>query len=93
MFASGLSVSHAYAHVFDFGGEVSVGGMDVRPGELIHGDRNGAQTIPQEIAAKIPQVAEIVIGRRKQLIALCRSADFSTEKLRRAIQETEDFTK
>jgi 4-hydroxy-4-methyl-2-oxoglutarate aldolase len=93
MFASGQAVSHAYAHVVDFGGKVSVGGLEVRPGELIHGDRHGVQTIPLEIAAKVPRVAQAVMKRRQQLIGLCHSADFSIERLRTAIQETEDSSK
>jgi 4-hydroxy-4-methyl-2-oxoglutarate aldolase len=92
MFASSLAVSHAYAHVVDFGGKVSVGGLEVRPGDLIHGDGHGVQTIPLEVAAKVPRVAQAVMKRRQQLIDLCRSADFSIEKLRTAIQETEDIS-
>ncbi len=93
MFASGLAVSHAYAHVFDFGGKVSVGGLEVRPSDLVHGDLNGVQTVPLEIAAKIPHAAQAILKRRKQLIGLCHSANFSIAKLRTAIQETEDFAK
>jgi len=93
VFASGVAVSHAYAHVFDFGGKVSVGGLEVRPGDLIHGDRHGVQTIPLEIAAAVPQMAQAVMKRRQQLIGLCQSGDFSVERLRTAIQETEDFAK
>jgi 4-hydroxy-4-methyl-2-oxoglutarate aldolase len=93
MFASGLAVSHAYAHVFDFGGKASVCGLEVRPGDLIHGDRHGVQTVPLEIAAKIPQAAQAIMKRRQQLIGLCHSANFSIEKLRTAIQETEDSSK
>ena len=36
---------------------VEVGHMEVRPGDLLHGDRHGVQTIPLEIAPKIPAVA------------------------------------
>lgn len=93
MFASGLAVSHAYAHVFDFGGQVSVCGLKVRPGDLIHGDRDGVQTVPLEIAAKVPQAAQAIMKRRQQLISLCHSANFSIAKLRTAIQETKDFAK
>jgi regulator of RNase E activity RraA len=45
MFAGNLSVSHAFAHVFDFGGPVKLGSMLVRPGDLMHGDRHGVQTV------------------------------------------------
>lgn len=93
MFASGPAVSHAYAHVFDFGGKVSVGGLEVRPGDLIHGDRHGVQTIPLEIAAEIPHVAQKIMKRRQELIDVCDCADFTVEKLRKAIQETEDSSK
>lgn len=89
MFAGNISVSHAYAHIFDFGGPVKVGGLIIRPGDLVHGDRNGVQTIPLEIAAEVPRVARGIMQRRQKLIALCRSADVSLDVLRTAIQEPE----
>lgn len=88
MFAGNVSVSHAYAHLFDFGNEVKVGGLKVKPGDLIHGDLHGVQTVPLEIAAKVPDVARGVRQRRNQLLALRRSADFSLERLRETIHET-----
>ena len=89
MFAGGVSVSHAYAHIFDFGGKVEVGGLKVRPGDLIHGDRHGVQTIPLEIADKIPAAAHHIMHRREHLIGLCRATDFSIDKLREAIRGPE----
>ena len=47
MFAGNAVVSHAYAHIFDFGGPVRVGGLEVRRGDLIHADFHGVQTIPR----------------------------------------------
>jgi 4-hydroxy-4-methyl-2-oxoglutarate aldolase len=93
MFASGQSVSHAYAHVFDFGGAVSIGGLEIRPGDLVHGDRHGVQTIPLEIADKIPDVAQDILKRRQRVVGLCRSTEFSLETIRKAIHEAEDFSK
>lgn len=93
MFASNVAVSHGYAHVFDFGGTVSVGGLSVRPGDLIHGDRHGVQTIPLEIVDRVPDMAHEILKRRQQLIALCHSSDFSLNELRKAIKEAEDLTK
>ncbi|MEX1195081.1 MAG: RraA family protein [Dehalococcoidia bacterium] len=37
-FSSCLLVSHAYLHVVEAGTPVSVGGLTVRPGDLLHGD-------------------------------------------------------
>jgi regulator of RNase E activity RraA len=82
MFAGNLSVSHAFAHVFDFGRPVRVGQMAVRPGELVHGDRHGAQTIPIEIAQKIPSVAQRMNGEEREIIEFCQSGAFTLEKLR-----------
>ena len=87
IFAGSVSVSHAYAHIFDFGGPVIVGGLKIEPGDLIQGDQHGVQTIPLEIAEKIPAAAQEILKRRHRLVDLCRSGDFSTEKLRTAIKE------
>jgi 4-hydroxy-4-methyl-2-oxoglutarate aldolase len=89
LFAGNVSVSHAYAHIFDFGGPVKVGGLIVRPGDLIHGDRNGVQTIPSEIASQVPGMAGKIMRRRQRLIGLCRSENFSIDALREAIEEPE----
>jgi 4-hydroxy-4-methyl-2-oxoglutarate aldolase len=82
MFARNLSVSHAFAHVFDFGGPVQVGNVHVRPGDLLHGDRHGVQTVPIEIAQKIPAVARRMNGEERELIEFCQSGAFALEKLR-----------
>lgn len=86
LFAGNVAVSHAYAHVFDFGGTVEVGGLKVSPGDLVHADLHGVQTIPFEIAAKIPNAVEEIHKRRQYFIGLCRSADFSLESLRGAME-------
>lgn len=88
MFAGNVSVSHAYSHIFDFGGRVEVGGLQVHPGDLVHGDCHGVQTIPLEIADKVPAAAREIRQRRHQLVGLRRSADFTLEKLRQVIRDT-----
>ena len=92
MFARGVSLSHAFAHVVDFGGKVTIAGLEVEPGELIHADRHGVQTIPLEIAAEVPRVAEAVMERRKRFLDLC-SGNSPMEKLREAVEENEGYKK
>jgi 4-hydroxy-4-methyl-2-oxoglutarate aldolase len=82
MFAGNLSVSHAFAHLFDFGGPVEVGHMHVRPGDLVHGDRHGIQTVPIDIAKRIPAVAQRMNGEEREIIEFCQSGAFTLEKLR-----------
>lgn len=89
VFAGNVSVSHAYAHVFEFGGAVKLGGLQVKPGDLIHGDLHGVQTVPFEIAGKVPAVAKEILQSRARIVALCRASDFSLEQLRQAVKTIE----
>ena len=87
MFAGNLSVSHSYAHIFDFGGPVLVGGLEVRPGDLLHGDVHGVQKIPLDIVDKIPAAAQQILQRRARIVSECRPAGLSVEGLRKAVAE------
>jgi len=82
-FAAGVCVSHAYVHLVDFGTPVNVGGMMVRPGDLLHADKHGVLVVPKEIADRIPGAAAQVAEREQRLIAHCKSPDFAIEGLER----------
>ena len=84
-FAGSVTVSHAYVHIVEMGKPVDVGGLTVRSGDLLHGDVHGVQSIPLDIAAKVPPVAAEIAAKEQALIALCRSPEFSLEKLRAAV--------
>ena len=88
-FATGVAVSHAYVHIVGFGQPVEIGGLNIQSGDLLHGDAHGVQSIPFDIAAEIPRVAARVAAREKAIIALCRSPEFSLEKLRDAVKEAQ----
>lgn len=88
LFARGVSPSHAYAHIVDFGGVVEVGGLRVHPGDLLHGDQHGVVSVPAVIAGEIPGVAAELLTQERELIELCRSPHFSMEKLRQQIERT-----
>jgi regulator of RNase E activity RraA len=87
LFAGNISVSHAYAHVFDFGGAVNVARMNIQPGDLLHADRHGVLSVPVEIADRIPPVAAELADRRHRIVDLCRRADFSIERLQEFFQK------
>jgi len=87
LFAGNVAVSHAYAHIFDFGAVVTVGGLEVKPGVVLHGDRHGLLTVPRETIREIPTVAEKLRLTERKIIDLCRSEDFSIEQLRKVTQE------
>jgi 4-hydroxy-4-methyl-2-oxoglutarate aldolase len=81
LFSGSIAVSHAYAHIFDFGAKVVVGGMDVSPGDLLHGDQHGVLTVPAEIAAELPAVIADLEAKEKKVKEFCRSNEFSVAKL------------
>lgn len=95
VFAGNISVSHAYAHVFDFGGPVEVAGLNIHPGDLLHGDLNGIQTVPGDIVDQVLAKAEEILERRRALTSQCSAPDFSMSKLRDAVLriETQPKTK
>jgi regulator of RNase E activity RraA len=80
-FAGSLSVSHAYAHIVEFGVAVQIGGLRIQPGDLLHGDRHGVQSIPISIAEELPGKAAEMLEMEKELLSFCRSKDFSLEML------------
>lgn len=86
MFAGNVVVSHAYAHIFDMGASITVGGLDVSPGDLLHGDQHGILNVPLEVAASIPSVAQQMAQSEKTVIDFCRSSAFSVAKLAEVIK-------
>jgi 4-hydroxy-4-methyl-2-oxoglutarate aldolase len=85
--AAHVSVSHANVHMVDFGIPIKVGGVWIKPGDLVHGDQHGVVTIPPEIAAGIPDAIAKVEANEKRIIAVCQSPDFTAEKLKTLYKE------
>jgi 4-hydroxy-4-methyl-2-oxoglutarate aldolase len=79
--ASGLAVSHIYARIEEFNLPVTIGGMKVNPGDLIHADKHGAIVVPCDAVRKLPQAALDVEKYERPMIQLCKSPQFSTERL------------
>lgn len=89
LFAGKVAVSHAYAHIFDFGAAIEIGGLEVHPGDLLHGDRHGLLMVPKMIAADVPAAAEKLRKVEQRIIDFCESSDFSLDKLRDVLQRSD----
>jgi len=81
-FAGSVMVSHAYINMLDYGKPVTIGGLAVLTGDLIHADKHGVQKIPLSIAREIPAVCERITAKERLTISLCQSPDFSLAKLK-----------
>jgi len=51
--AGSIGPSHGFVHVVDFDQPVSVHGMQVTPGALVHADRHGAVVIPDDVIPRL----------------------------------------
>ncbi|MFN0199244.1 MAG: RraA family protein [Planctomycetaceae bacterium] len=60
-FTGGTICSHGYCHMISVNVPVTIGGICIYPGDLLHGDLNGVTTIPHAIASEIPEVCKEVM--------------------------------
>jgi regulator of RNase E activity RraA len=87
LFARNAAVSHSYVHLVDFGAEVEILGLKIHCGDLLYADCHGVLSIPRDIAPELPAVAAEITAHERRIIDLCRSPEFSIEKLQKAIQQ------
>ncbi len=81
-YSSCVTVSHAHVHMIGFGMPVTVGGLCVKPGDLVMGDKHGVISIPSEIAKDVPQAAKMVEDWERRIIDFCKSDAFSIDGLK-----------
>jgi len=81
LFAGGVSVSHAFAHVADFGEPVEIGGLRIATGDLLHGDLHGVHSIPHESIRELIRVADEIRREEQELFRFIDAKDFSVDKL------------
>lgn len=86
LFAGGVSPSHAFVHIVDFGQPARVAGLTVNSGDMLFGDRHGLLTIPPSILDDLPRAAADVLAQDQRVIDFCRSTAFSLDGLRTAVR-------
>jgi regulator of RNase E activity RraA len=89
--AGSIGPSHAWVHAESFGCEVRVAGMTVRSDDLIHADRHGAIMIPIDLAAKLPDAAELCGRRETPILEIARSSSFTLERLKAALARSAEI--
>jgi regulator of RNase E activity RraA len=91
LYAGSLSVAQGYAHIIDMGEPVEVGGLEISPGDLIHGDLHGIITVPKEIVAELPGLAGRISQLRQQITDLCAAPELSISNLMELLKELADL--
>jgi regulator of RNase E activity RraA len=91
LLAGRVAPSHAHVHVEDSGIAVTVAGMRVAPGDLVHADRHGAVVIPHGLATRIPEAAAVIARREALILAAARSPGFTVDRLAEAMESRDEI--
>ncbi|MCY3760544.1 MAG: hypothetical protein OXH50_04785 [Gemmatimonadetes bacterium] len=88
---AGWVVSHGYPAYLEFNTPVEICGLEIAPGDLLHGDGSGLVSVPLEIAADVAARAEEVRGQEEEFFRFLQGDGFSMEELKHRFDpRTED---
>jgi 4-hydroxy-4-methyl-2-oxoglutarate aldolase len=87
VFAGNISVSHAYAHVVDYGQPIRLGGLQIHSGDLLHGDLHGILSVPRTAVKALPDIVRQLLRDEERFKEMCLDGDFSIDRLAAAIQK------
>ncbi len=82
--AGSIGPSHGFVHVRSLGGQVSVFGLTVAQGDLIHADRHGALVIPPEVQAALPVAIAQMQATERLVIDPAREPGFDFARFEQA---------
>ncbi len=81
LLAGSIGPSHAFVHCVEWAITVTVAGMVVRPGDIIHADRHGAVVVPPETVREIPATVKRLEAAEALLIGPSKKPGFDYETL------------
>lgn len=91
MLADRVGPSHAFVHIVDHSRPVTVAGMRVSDGDVIHADQHGAVVIPHAVCADVKQAADLIGRRERVVISAAQQPGFNVDALRRAQRESAEI--
>jgi regulator of RNase E activity RraA len=86
MLAGSIGPSHAYVHVTEFGIPVTIHGMAVKSGDLIHADRHGAVVVPADKIDALETALDGLIKQEARIIAAARTPGVTVEAIKAAFR-------
>ena len=88
--AGSIGPSHGFVHVREIDTPVSLFGIKVSPGDLVHADRHGAVVIPNEVIPILKDAVHKLFASEKLILDPAEKAGFSFDDFKSA---WEDFEK
>jgi regulator of RNase E activity RraA len=89
-FTGGTICAHGYCHLPHINVPVTVGGVVIHPGDLLHGDLNGVTTIPNEIAAEIAEACPEYIAAEAVILSYLKTGNVNAKDYAAARRECQD---
>jgi 4-hydroxy-4-methyl-2-oxoglutarate aldolase len=83
-FASSTIASHGYSRTIDVNVEVTVGGLTIRPGDILHADANGVTTIPRDLVPEVALACQKLMDAEALVLDYARAGSPTVEGLRKA---------
>ena len=74
--AGSIGPSHGFVHVREIGEQVTIFGMSVKDGDLVHADRHGALVIPAEVVPVLHQAIEKLLETEKLILEPAQQPGF-----------------
>jgi regulator of RNase E activity RraA len=86
MLAGSFAPSHAYVHVVDHGLPVTIHGMAVASGDLLHADQHGAVVVPLETIAAMRPAFDKLTDQEARIIQAARAPGATVESIKAAMR-------
>src|SRR5208282_1035233 len=86
MLAGLIGPSHAYVHVEEFGVPVTIAGMAVKSGDLIHADRHGAVVVPVNTIDAMAAALDGLLKQEARIITAARAPGATVEQIKAAFR-------
>lgn len=82
--AGSVGPSHGFVHVREIGTPVTIFGMQVEDGDLIHADRHGALVIPSDLIDVLAEAIRKLLETEKLVLEPARAGNFDFEAFKKA---------
>ncbi|MFW8635596.1 RraA family protein [Cribrihabitans pelagius] len=87
--AGSIGPSHGFVHVREVGTPVSIFGLTVNDGDLVHADRHGALVIPPEVTGDLEQAIRKLLDTERLILEPARQPGFDFDAFEKAWQAFE----
>lgn len=87
VFTNGAICAHGYCHIPSIQVPVTVGGVRVNPGDLLHGDCNGVTSVPLDIAADVADACHPFMAAEAVIFDYLKTGDVTPDGLLQATTE------